>query len=585
MRADHPQPQFLIANPNKFVVRVRDRVAVGLGLDSDGVSKLSEAVHNGAEFRTLADIVASQQDATIILGAHAGQKSVQVWRGVTSNHDAYIVSHGPRVPPSVTDSFRDALALLQPSQRELDQDSIADHLLFTTVPGIRSLITSIERVGFGCHFQWTNEGGSQRIFDRFVARPREDGNPVDRVDIALQCVIETQCAGRACANQLSGGVDSTLLQTYLPAQTPSVRGEIDIPEYSPEREYSRRAQVLLGCHLHSFAVTEERFLEGLCAVIRRVGLPLHRPQTVVFNAGYQLDASVFLSGQCADSVFGLSLAPHYLRAFAERHWLHAADSLKLQQVLPDPLRGILQRRLERLRQVEAPLIDWRGHASRYTLRTNMPLAQAILGTEKVRERMERRVALAGERFQSEESDGNPAFAHLELGHMASFLCEDSISHWRQLAHTHGKTFLAPFACRSVVESALAVPRRRRYVAGGRAKHLLKDLLKRRLPAFDVNAKKLGSDIPIARFFTTGPLRGAFEQFPMPDFVDRSVRPALQEHPDWLNWNLLSLAVWQKEVLRDPGLAIGPQTVSIDWANPCGDDNHGLSAAARSGGAG
>jgi asparagine synthase (glutamine-hydrolysing) len=570
MRDDHPQPQFLIASPDKLVLRANGRVAVGLGLDPGGKSDLSEAIRNGATDCALGHIVASQQEATIFLGEEGADESVQVWRGVTSNYDAYIVSRGPGVAPSVTDSFRNALALLPPMERGLDQDSIADHLLFTTVAGTNTLVKAIGRVGFGNHFHWKGGSGGQRVFDRLVPRSNDGGNPVDHVDAALRRVMENQCAGRSCANQLSGGIDSTLVQTYLPPQTPSVRGEIDSPEYRQEAEYSRRAQVQLGSPLHTFTVSEAAFLEDLCALTRRAGLPAHRPQNVVFDRSFQYDVSTFLSGQFADSLFGLPFSPYYERAYNERHWLRLAQSTKLGRLFPEPLSGVLQRRLERLRQVQAPLFDWNGHACLSLLRTNLHRAQVILGTEKVRERVETTASFVAERFWSEESDRHPVFKHLELGHMLSFFCADSLSHWRQLAHSQGKGFLAPFVCRSVVETALAVPRRHRYLARGRAKHILKDLLKRRLPAFDVNARKLGSDMPIARFFTTGPLKTAFERFPMLDNVEPSVATKLREDPDWLTWNLLSLAIWQKEVFDDPALSIAPLTQSIEWALPLGE---------------
>jgi hypothetical protein len=104
-----------------------------------------------------------------------------------------------------------------------------------------------------------------------------------------------------------------------------------------------------------------------------------------------------------------------------------------------------------------------------------------------------------------------------------------------------------------------MPRGRRYIADGRIKYLLKDLLKRRLPAFDVDAPKAGGDLPLARYLSGGPLKDAFERYPMPDFVDHDVAAATRAAPDWLTWNLLTLAIWRDEVLADAALAPLPGT--------------------------
>jgi hypothetical protein len=316
-------------------------------------------------------------------------------------------------------------------------------------------------------------------------------------------------------------------------------------------------------------VREATFLEDLCALTRRVGLPAHRAQNVVFDLTYAYDVSTFLTGQFADALFGLASSPYYAKAYNERPWLNLMRGARVDRLLPEPFSGVLDRRLARLRQLEAPLLDWSGFACRSLLRTNLKGAETILGAQKVRERIEAPAAFVVERFRSEERDRNPLFEHLELGHMMSFFCAESVSQWRHLAHSRGKNLLAPFGCRTVVEAALSVPRRQRYFASGRAKYLLKDLLKRRLPAFDAEARKLGSDMPFARFFSTGPLKNAFERFPMLDIVDRSVAAELSEHPDWLTWNLLSLAIWQKEVLSDPALTPGPQTQSVEWTTITG----------------
>ena len=55
------------------------------------------------------------------------------------------------------------------------------------------------------------------------------------------------------------------------------------------------------------------------------------------------------------------------------------------------------------------------------------------------------------------------------------------------------------------------------------------------------------------------LKDAFERYAMPDFVDRDIAAATRAAPDWLTWNLLTLAIWRDEVLADAALAPLPGT--------------------------
>jgi asparagine synthase (glutamine-hydrolysing) len=212
-----------------------------------------------------------------------------------------------------------------------------------------------------------------------------------------------------------------------------------------------------------------------------------------------------------------------------------------------------------VQQIDAPVHHWQGLGARFAIYTNLALAERILGQAKMQRRIETRAEYVARRFRSEERDMHPLYAHLEFGHMLDFYCDESVSQWRQIAHSHGRSLLAPFVCRSVVGAALAVERRRRYLANRRIKYLLKDLLKRRVPTFDVDAQKAGGDLPFPRYIRSGPLMNAFDRYLMPDVVEPGIAAATREAPDWLTWNLLTLAIWRDEVLVDATLPVVPGT--------------------------
>ncbi len=553
--------RLLASNPAATVVPDGTRLAVGHGLDREGERLLREAMHRPDPTGAMDDLVTGQEEATIVFAdcMASGGPVLAAWRGATSNFDVYIVDNGPGQPPTVTDHLRDALALLPSERRLLDPQAVADHLLFGTVPGTRTYVQTIGRLGHGEHLRWQSGRVERRHFDPLIARPRKDRLSLDDIDAALARAIGRLPVADDCVNQLSGGIDSSLLHTYLPPGTPAVSGAVDSPEFARERGYAEQASRLLGTKHQTFWASEGEYLKLLIDMIRRSGQPTRMPQSVAFQLTFQSAPTRFVNGEFADALFGLKPSRPYILAFDQRHLLNLAKTLGLARLLPSGHAKGLRRRIERLRRIEVPVGDWRGLGARYTMYTNSALAERILGATTVQQRGEARAAYVAERFRSEERDANPLFAHLEFGHMMTFLCGDGASRWRQMAHTHGKSLLLPFLSRSVVAQALAVPRGRRYIADGRIKYLLKDLLKRRLPAFDVDAPKAGGDLPLARYLSSGPLKDAFERYAMPDFVDRDIAAATRAAPDWLTWNLLTLAIWRDEVLADAALAPLPGT--------------------------
>jgi hypothetical protein len=550
-------PRLLVANPAAMLLKEGARLAVGHGLDRDGERRLREALRRPEPGTALGKIVAAQEEATIVLAdaAALGGQSIEAWRGVTSNFEAYLVDIGPDQPPSIADHFRDALALVSPARRTLDPKAVADHLLFGTTPGTHTYATAIRRLGHGEHFRWRDGRAEARLFDSLVARPSEDPPSLDDVDAGLSRALRRE----ACVNQLSGGVDSSLLHTYLRAGTPTVSGAIDSPEFARERTYAEEASRLLGTKHEVVAAAEGEYQKMLIDVIRLSGLPIHMPQTAVYQLSFQYPAACFVNGQFADALFGLRPSIAYTVAVGQRRWLRLAEMLTLDRMLPRAKAQGLRRRLERLRQVEAPMHRWQGVGARFAIYTNPVLAERILGQTATQQRIEARAAYVAERFRSEELDANPLYAHLEFGHMLDFYCDESVSQWRQLAQAQGRSLLAPFVCRSVVGAALAVRRRQRYIANGRIKYLLKDLLKQRLPPFDVDAQKAGGDLPFPRYLRSGPLKNAFDHYAIPDIVDSGIAAATRAAPDWLTWNLLTLAIWRDEVLADTTLTPRPGT--------------------------
>ena len=131
---------------------------------------------------------------------------------------------------------------------------------------------------------------------------------LESIERALS-VAMARCAGEPkTANLLSGGVDSTLIQTFLPVGFPAVSAGIDSPEFGFEMEYARRAGQLLKVNHEFLSVREADYASRLENSIRAIGLPPHHLQTVLFDVAFQSTHAQFIIGQCADGLFGLEKA-------------------------------------------------------------------------------------------------------------------------------------------------------------------------------------------------------------------------------------------------------------------------------------
>jgi hypothetical protein len=230
---------------------------------------------------------------------------LEAWRGGTSSFEVLLVDNGLNQPPVATDHFRDALARVPPERRTPDPKAVADHLLFGAVPGAHTFVAAIGRLGHGEHYRWQNGRTERNIFDPLVARPRPDVSPLDGIDAGLQRAIGRLPVGHDCVTQLSGGIDSALLHTYLPAGTPTVSGAIDSPEFARECAYAEQASRLLGSQAPDIHGAGERLSE-----LAGGRDPAGRPADTLSTAGllqldFQVSASRFVNGEFGDMPFGL----------------------------------------------------------------------------------------------------------------------------------------------------------------------------------------------------------------------------------------------------------------------------------------
>jgi hypothetical protein len=153
--------------------------------------------------------------------------------------------------------------------------------------------------------------------------------------------------------------------------------------------------------------------------------------------------------------------------------------------------------------------------------------------------------------------------HVELDQWLEIFSDPMLPD-RHLANAYGKTVFTPYAAGSVVRRALEVPVGQRYVRGLQAKHLLKQVLKGRLPRYPINQRKLGTGLPFERYYTRGPLSKIWERYEVPELFRGDARQRLVTHPSQTTWNAITWAIWQEQVVRNPALAPIPGSRTLEW---------------------
>ena len=197
--------------------------------------------------------------------------------------------------------------------------------------------------------------------------------------------------------------------------------------------------------------------------------------------------------------------------------------------------------------------------------TDYSVVEAIFGPELVRERLLARLEYTTRRVVLSAPMNERFIQHVETAQWLDYFCENTLSIERQLAQAYGKSLFPLFVMRPVVSSALAVPVTKRYFRGPLdVKHLLKRVLKKRLPKYPINQRKCATGLPFDRYYTAGPLSDIWTRYRMPDFIEGKIRERVTDHPSQVTWNAITYAIWEYRVVRNPHLKPVPSTFTSTW---------------------
>lgn len=528
--------------------------------NADSVAAVQDRVGDVAQNATLVHVVTD--------GAHA--ETVYAYRSPSATRELYylVSSAGTAV---VTDHFRTALAHLAVEDRTVPRRAVVDHLLFRAPVAPGSYVSAVRSLGQGEWLRWNGDSDEREVTLSDRLRSNEDLRPAqaaDAVDEALSDALATADRENT-VNLFSGGVDSTLLHTYL-GEAIALSGAVDSPEYAYEVEYAEEAAALLGTRHRLVTLDEDDVLEHVEAGIDALGMPSYAFPTILVEAALRHgDSGTYAMAVSADALFGMEGA----KSARIASWLAPALSLPGIDWAADYAPRRLRSPFDTLRtlsdQLDRAVTDPRSYPQQVVSYTAPSLVAAFVGEDLVAQRCRRLAEYVRNRVVGAGEGGR--FARpVEFAHLVSFYGHRIGSRYRQLAYAHDKSLLTPFDAERVVRCSLSIPAERRYVQGLRdahrlePKYILKSLLDRRLPAYETEQEKGAGILPFRRYRTGGALEGVFERYDVPAFVPERVRTRAVEESGRQSWNLLTYAIWRDRVLADPSLEPAPEVRRVEY---------------------
>ena len=449
-------------------------------------------------------------------------------------------------------------------KRALNQERLAEYLMFRSVAGEETLFEAVREVAPGCllilegqrrrvHRYWTPE--VQSAPSRPLVDLVEEGRELLRDGINARLVSDV-----ALGTITSGGLDSSLVSAVAAEIT---KGPIDTfcvgfgdPAYD-ERPFARLVSDRIHSRHNEIVVSPADIDRELDRLTWAHDEPLTHPNSVPMHlifrdAKERADVTVLLSGEGADEVFG---------GYA---WYRVAQQ-----------RDALQRRVPGLSQLAkiAPDVSKLRTLKKVLSNDYLATANAFMPRAVVNELLPHAAAVAKSRkgfWPAQRPGADGLFIYDQQTYLPPLLQRQD-----RMSMAAGLEAREPFLDHKLVEWANALSAETK-LAGGVRKALLKSLATRWLPDEIVYRKKVGFEMPLGEWLKRGgPLSHRVEALRdasslAAQVTDRSVlsrfidehNAGKANHGDVL-WTLLSLDAWAAAFLgpqvhseRLPGAATG-----------------------------
>jgi asparagine synthetase B (glutamine-hydrolysing) len=549
----------LFADPGHIKLRLPNAIWLASGLDEAS----AELLRRGPSCEQAERICREFGDSIILRLVLKDQKLVRIdgWRGISSGFELFYALR-PDGSVLVSDHFRHLLAEIPVADRSSSEFALVEHLLFRAVTAPQTYAQGVKRLGHGerlsidpatqavevsqfdrLDYEW--QGGSKRDY-------------LDRVDDALAKAVGRFGEPSNLVVLFSGGVDSTLVQTYLPKGTSALffAPESVNPGTPDPLRYAGRAAELLQMHLEVHRLKDTDTWANLESNIDLAGWPQRVIQTTMYAQGYTWPApGGFVQGGRGDALFGAAgtrsaLLADKARALPFRAMLELAARIPAHPV-SERARRLLQTS-RRMEEDPASPLGWAAGMSSIGY-TDLPAVRDAVGAELVTERYAKRLLYAQSRLGGASERASHLGRHLELAHWIDYWCEDATAFARQLGLAHRKSVHMPFLAAPLVRAAMTIPLDERYIRGLNVKYLLKDVLKRRLPAYPVNQKKGITSMRLPSRYKGEDRAAVWEDYPLPSLIPERHRQRILSFHSPMSFCALTYAMLDRRVLRNPHL--------------------------------
>ena len=445
--------------------------------------------------------------------------------------------------------------------KRADSGALREYFAYRYVPGPRTLFEGIRKLQPGCCAVW--EQGRLREWNWYVppdchVRPAAE-LPADPVGAFLEQLDEAvrirMVSDVPFGAFLSGGIDSSAVVGLMsrhsnhPVKTFSV-GFAET-QYS-ELGYARTIAQQFETEHHELTVSQDHLMDELPALVRFRDAPVAEPSDIpiyLLSKEARRTVKMVLTGEGSDEFLG-GYPKHVFERYVAAYQCVPA---LLRHGLLEPLVQALPYRFRRAKTaiVNLGLEDWQERMARWF--------GAISSKE--------RDALVALRLQASELPSSPVVMIPERGNTAlrSILCFDQTS-WlpdNLLERGDRMTMAAslearmPFMDHELAAFVSALPDNMR-VRGRTTKWILREAMKRLLPAEILERPKVGFRVPVNEWF-----RGTMKDYLFDHLLGAGSRtsgyynrPVLEkilsdhvngrQNHEKLLWCLLNLEIWHRE---------------------------------------
>jgi asparagine synthase (glutamine-hydrolysing) len=445
--------------------------------------------------------------------------------------------------------------------RRLDVHALDTYLAVNYVPGEQTLVEGVRKVPPGCFLEWRR--GRTRV-ESWVKpaerrRPKSFGAAKEELDSLMkESVREHLISDVPLGVWASGGIDSSTILHYAAEQTSGRLKTFSVSfagRSFDESPYFRQVANAYGTDHYEFDLSPDldyqTAIEDFAYYSDEPSADAGALPVWYLSQMTRRHVTVALSGEGADELFG-----GYITYLADR-------LVRPFRMIPEPVRRGLRGALDRYLPVSDEKISLEYKLKRALEGSHLDPDEAHFFWNGTFSNAQRRAIRPG----AGDNGLTALVARLELGNLgvidrylavdqSYYLPDDILYKADRMSMAHSIEVRPPFLDPRIVDFAASLPQSWK-IRGFRQKHILKELMRGKLPEGVLTRPKTGFDIPTHDWFR-GPLRPLLMDTLSADAIDatgifssRAIHSLIRDHMErrinvgYHLWGLLTLFLWIK----------------------------------------